>query len=103
MTTRDSEQEPIIQVSFEGQLTPIMIDTGATYPCVQSQCASNLPKFAKFIKTVGLLGRPQVARFIAPVSLKMGIREIVLTTLVAKRTPINFLGSDALLKQELKL
>ncbi|XP_059830613.1 uncharacterized protein LOC132396762 [Hypanus sabinus] len=103
MITREAGEEPIVQVMLEGQLTPMMIDTGTTYTCVQPQYALHLPMSGKFIKTVGFSGKTQLTQCTAPVQLRMGNKGIVLPVLVFKGTPINLLGRDALLKQELKL
>ncbi|XP_059848893.1 E3 ubiquitin-protein ligase Siah1 isoform X1 [Hypanus sabinus] len=103
MTTREADEEPIVQVMLEGQLTPMMIDSGATYTCVQPQYALHLPMTGTFIKTVGFSGKTQLTQCTAPVQLRMGNKGIVLLVLLSKGTPINLLGRDALLKLELKL
>ncbi len=42
--TTKADQEPILQIDLEGKTTPMMVDIGAVYNCVNSNYASHLPR-----------------------------------------------------------
>ncbi len=50
--TTKADQEPILQIEIEGKTTPMMVDTGAVYTCVNSNYASHLPLSGKFANRI---------------------------------------------------
>ncbi len=68
--TIKADQEPILQIEIEGKTTPMMVDTGAVYTCVNSNYASDLSLSGKFAKTIGFSGQMQQIPMTAPVCLQ---------------------------------
>lgn len=81
----------------------MMVDTGATYTCVNLDYATHLPMSGKFVKTVGFSGQTQIIPMTAPVQLKTDSSTAILPILVSDQTPVNLLGRDALCKLKMKI
>ena len=103
MISSNADQEPMLQVKIEDKITPIMLDTGATYSCLSPNYASHLPRSGKFVKTVGFSGLTQLIPMTAPVSIKTKDSEIKIPVLVSEQTPVNLLGRDAICKLNLQI
>ncbi len=101
--TTKADQEPILQIDLEGETTPMMVDTGAVYTCVNSNYASHLPLSVKFTKTIGFSGQMQLIPLTAPVCLQMKNKSVTMPILVSNQTPVNLLGRDALCKMGLHI
>uniref|UniRef100_A0A3B3BQX6 ribonuclease H n=1 Tax=Oryzias melastigma TaxID=30732 RepID=A0A3B3BQX6_ORYME len=84
-------------------LTPMLIDTGASYTCVSSAYAAHLPMSDKFVKTVGFSGKTQVTPMTGPVTIIMANKTAKLPILVSDQTPVNLLGRDALCKLKVNI
>ncbi|KAL1268405.1 hypothetical protein QQF64_033768 [Cirrhinus molitorella] len=69
MITRDADQEPMLQVKTEGKPISLLLDTGATFLCLNPTYASHLPMSGKYMKTVGFSGVTQLLPMTAPHSL----------------------------------
>lgn len=57
-----TEQEPIILVRFGDHTLPFLVDTGATYLCI-NKLEPTVELSSKIVRTTGFLGLPQTVRF----------------------------------------
>ncbi len=77
-----ADQEPILQIDLEGKTTPMILDTGAVYTCVNSNDVSHLPLSGKFAKTIGFSGQMQLIPLTAPVCPEMKNKSVTMPILV---------------------
>ncbi len=103
MISRDADQEPMLQVNIEGKPITLMLDTGASFLCLNPRYASHLPMSGKYIKTVGFSGVTQLLPMTAPVSISLKDTEIRIPILVSEHTPVNLLGRDAICKLKMQI
>ncbi len=103
MISCDADQEPMLQVNIEGKPITLMLDTGASYSCLNPRYASHLPMSGKYIKTVGFSGVTQLLPMTAPVSITLKDTEIRIPVLVSEHTPVNLLGRDAICKLKMQV
>jgi len=101
--TDAADQEPIISVRVGGVEVPMMIDTGATFTCIQAKYADHLPLSGQFVKTVGFSGKATLTQMTMPVPVTIGNKTTHVPVLVCSKTPLNLLGRDAILGLGLKL
>ncbi len=80
-----------------------MLDTGASFSCLNPRYASHLPMSGKYIKTVGFSGVTQLLPMTAPVSISLKDTEIRIPILVSEHTPVNLLGRDAICKLKMQI
>ncbi|XP_016102534.1 uncharacterized protein [Sinocyclocheilus grahami] len=93
----------MLQANIEGKPISLMLDTGATYSCLNPRYASHLPMSGKYIKTVGFSGTTQLLPMTAPVSISLKNTEIRIPILVSEHTPVNLLGRDAICKLKMQI
>ncbi len=66
MISCDADQEPMLKVNIEGKPINLMLDTGASFSCLNPRYASHLPMSGKYMKTVGFSGVTQLLPMTAP-------------------------------------
>ncbi len=93
----------MLQVNIEGKPITLMLDTGASFSCLNPRYASHLPMSGKYIKTVGFSGVTQLLPMTAPVSISLKDTEIRIPILVSEHTPVNLLGRDAICKLKMQI
>lgn len=91
-------EEPMLQVQIGGKEIMLMVDTGATFTCVNQTHAQHLPLSSggKVAKTVGFSGQMQLIPFTDPVLIRFGKLWVEMPILISEHTPINLMGRDML-------
>lgn len=92
------EQDPTIWVKVNGHPLKMMVDSGATFTCIQPKDAKHLPMSGHHVRTIGFEGIRQLIPSTQPVELHYKNQKATLPILVSEHTPIGLLGRDALCK-----
>ncbi len=66
MISCDADQEPMLQVNIEGKSITLMLDTGASFSCLNPRYASHLPMSGKYIKDSRILGGNSATSYDGP-------------------------------------
>ncbi len=102
MISCDADQEPMLQVNIEGKPITLMLDTGASFSCLNPRYASHLPCL-EIYKDSRILGGNSATSYDAPVSISLKDTEIRIPILVSEHTPVNLLGRDAICKLKMQI